>query len=238
SSSPSSEQTFKIQNWLNEKSVRGIQERTDFESRATRNMYTTLLENEDSFVKEVDGYLHYKSMLDRRKKQLLHKKWSERVYFPVKEQIDQEMNGPNYKNLDKRKRTIYKHYLDYSNNKGVVFLDVMSPEEYDPLALNKNRPGPLKAITTKLDDCLISQGATRSEEDRIELGCITGERMPDKEIENIRKPPPPLVPLGRQGTECKTWLRMQLHDIDSDVRMRSGLRMKGTYNDTDIDFEE
>ena len=29
-------------------------------------------------------------------------------------------------------------------NQGVVFLDVMSPEEYDPLVLNANRPAPLK----------------------------------------------------------------------------------------------
>lgn len=46
--------------------------------------------------------------------------------------------------------------------------------------------------------------------------------MSDKEIEKKHLPPAPLVPLGRHGTECKTWLRMQLHDIDSGVRMRSG----------------
>lgn len=27
------------------------------------------------------------------------------------------MNGPNYRHLDKRKRQIYKQYLDYSNKK-------------------------------------------------------------------------------------------------------------------------
>ena len=29
-------------------------------------------------------------------------------------------------------------------SQGVVFLDVMSGEEYDPLVLNANRPAPLK----------------------------------------------------------------------------------------------
>lgn len=79
-----------------------------------------------------------------------------------------------------------------------------------------------QAITKKLDDPLISQGTTRLEEDRTMVRCITGDTMSDKEIEDIRLPPAPLVPLGRHGTECNTWLRMQLHDIDSGVRKRSG----------------
>ncbi|CAH3161578.1 unnamed protein product [Porites evermanni] len=233
-----SDHTFRIQSWLNEKSVRNIQERTDFESRATKNMYTTLLDNENTFVKDVDRFIDHREALDRRKKQMLFKKWSERVYSPVKEKVDEEMNGPNYRHLDKRKRQIYKQYLDYSNKKGVVFLDVMSPEEYDPLVLNANRPAPLKAITKKLDDPLISQGATRLEEDRTVVRCVTGNKMSDKEIEEMHLPPPPLVPLGRHGTECNTWLRMQLHDIDSGVRKRSGQRMKGIYNDSQLDYEE
>ena len=54
--------------------------------------------------------------------------------------------------------------------------------------------------------------------------------MSDKEIEEMRLPPAPLVPLGRHGTECNTWLRMQLHDIDSGVRKRSGSVAKITTN--------
>lgn len=233
-----SDHTFRIQSWLNEKSVRNIQERTDFESRATKNMYTTLLNNENTFVKEVDRFIDDKAALDTQKKKMLFKKWSERVYSPVKEKINEEMTGPNYRSLDRRKRDIYKEYLDYSNRKGVVFLDVMSPEEYDPLILNANRPAPLKAITKKLDDPLISQGTTRLEEDRTVVRCVTGETFSDKTLEEMHLPPAPLVPLGRHGTECNTWLRMQLHDIDSGVRKRSGLRMKGTYNDSQLDYEE
>ncbi|KXJ26157.1 protein FAM228B [Exaiptasia diaphana] len=233
-----SEQTFRIQNWLNEKSVRNIQERTDFESRATKNMYTTLLENEGSFVTDVDRYLDHKSLLDRRKKHLLHKKWSERVFTPIKDQIDKEMNSQNYKNLEKRKRNLYNNYLDYSNKKGVVFLDVISPEEYDPLELNANRPAPLKAVTRELDDCLISQRKNKINEDRAEIRCITGEVLKDKDIENLWLPQEPLVPLGRQGTECKTWLRMELHGIDSVVRKRSGERMLGICNDNQMSFHD
>ena len=79
-----------------------------------------------------------------------------------------------------------------------------------------------QAVTRKLDDPLILQEATRMEEDRMVLRCNTGDTLSDKEIEERRLPPAPLVPLGRHGTECNTWLRMQLHNIDSDVRKRSG----------------
>lgn len=83
-----------------------------------------------------------------------------------------------------------------------------------------------QAITKKLNDPLISQGSTRLEEDRTIVRCVTGDSMSDKGIEEMRLPPAPLMPLGRHGTECNTWLRMQLHDIDSGVRKRSGSVVK------------
>ena len=36
---------------------------------------------------------------------------------------------------------------------GVVFLDVISPEEYDPLVLNANRPAPLKVRASPRISC-------------------------------------------------------------------------------------
>lgn len=94
--------------------------------------------------------------------------------------------------------------------------------EFDDLKLRCT----FQAITKKLNDPLISQGSTRLEEDRTVVRCVTGDTLSDKEIEEMRLPPAPLVPLGRHGTECNTWLRMQLHDIDSGVRKRSGLVVK------------
>ena len=32
------------------------------------------------------------------------------------------MNGPNYRHLDRRKRNIYKKYLDYSNKKVRIYI--------------------------------------------------------------------------------------------------------------------
>ncbi len=56
-------------------------------------------------------------MLDLRKKEMLHKKWSEQVHEPIKRQIDKEMHGPNYKELAQRKRELHKEYLEHVNRK-------------------------------------------------------------------------------------------------------------------------
>ena len=40
-----------------------------------------------SFQQDVDRFIDHREALDRRKKQMLFKKWSERVYSPVKVHI-------------------------------------------------------------------------------------------------------------------------------------------------------
>ena len=56
-------------------------------------------------------------MLNHRKKELLHKKWTENVNEPIKREIDKEINGPNYLELMKRKRALHKEYLEHTNKK-------------------------------------------------------------------------------------------------------------------------
>lgn len=79
-----------------------------------------------------------------------------------------------------------------------------------------------QARTSPIDDPLLMQSKKWLSEDRIAIGCITGEELSEKDIERLHLPPSPLVPLGRHGTDSKTWLRMQLHDVDSNIRRRSG----------------
>lgn len=107
----------RIQTWLNEDSVRDIQERSDFESKSVRNICTAVLDNEDTLVQDIDAFLEYNDISNENRKALLFKKWSERVYTPLKEKIDMEMNSSNFKDYDRRKRDLYEKYLDYGNKK-------------------------------------------------------------------------------------------------------------------------
>ncbi|XP_054753477.2 protein FAM228B-like [Lytechinus pictus] len=230
------DQTAKIQNWLCQKAVRHVQEKADPESKETKKMYMGVLNTEKTFVKDVDNYLMNKDFLDLRKKEMLYKKWSEKIWEPIDSSIYKEMK--NYPKVDKRKRSIYKEYLRHGNKKGFVFLDTYDTQEYDPMKLVVPRPAPLKIHRNTQEDPTLQQERERNNEDRTTLACQTGEVLPDKAVERHRLPPLPLVPLGRHGTECATWLAMPLHDIESPVRLASRRRMHGVFNDAHYDFSQ
>lgn len=248
-------QTLRVQDWLNEKTVKGLQfdipqawvekqERSDVETKEARELYNPLLEVENTFVRDMENVVSSKEVLDLRKKEMLHKKWNDRVYEPLREKIIDVMDGEDWPELDRRKRELHKQYLEFVNEKGHVFLDTMDPSEYYAQALNGHRPAPIKhsclkwskhmaaakrrfdhqhyKIATKaFRDPLLSQGRERSAEERTILRCLTGNDYTDKDIEQVKLPPLPLVPLGRHGTDSVRWLEMPLHNIESTPRMAS-----------------
>ncbi|XP_056014240.1 uncharacterized protein LOC125673189 isoform X4 [Ostrea edulis] len=286
-------QTLRVQDWLNEKTVKGLQfaipqawveqqERSDMETKEARELYNPLLEVEGTFVRDMQNVVKSKDVLDLRKREMLHKKWNDRVYEPLRGKIIDVMDGEDWPELDRRKRELHKQYLEFVNQKGHVFLDTMDPSEYYAQALNGHRPAPIKVyfsekkvvfnvpdsrpvtapaqIATKaFRDPLLSQGRERSAEERTILRCLTGNDYTDKDIEQVKLPPLPLVPLGRHGTDSIRWLEMPLHNIESTPRMASryesimniaclwgtwtsGLsvkrRMHGTFNQSQLNFEE
>ncbi|XP_033741141.1 protein FAM228B-like isoform X5 [Pecten maximus] len=261
-------QTMRVQDWLNEKTVKGLQElksknrsvssaksslcgdgeKSDIETREARKLYEPLLETEDTFVKNLEEYITYKDVMEQRKKEMLHKKWNDRVFEPLRKNIIDAMDSDDWPELDRRKRELHKQYLEFTNQKGHVFLDTMDPEEYYAQALNGHRPAPIKAVvlqdiedvrqvsTAALRDPLLSQGRQRSAEDRTILRCITGYNYTDKDLEQVKLPPLPLVPLGRHGTDSLKWLEMPLHNIESTPRLASRRRMRGTFNTSNLDY--
>lgn len=231
-------QTLRVQDWLNEKTVKGLQERSDVETKEARELYNPLLEVENTFVRDMENVVSSKEVLDLRKKEMLHKKWNDRVYEPLREKIIDVMDGEDWPELDRRKRELHKQYLEFVNEKGHVFLDTMDPSEYYAQALNGHRPAPIKIATKAFRDPLLSQGRERSAEERTILRCLTGNDYTDKDIEQVKLPPLPLVPLGRHGTDSVRWLEMPLHNIESTPRMASRRRMHGTFNQSQLDFEQ
>ncbi|XP_071113817.1 protein FAM228B-like isoform X1 [Haliotis cracherodii] len=231
-------QSLKIQDWLNEKTVKDLQEKSDSESKSVKKLYGPLLEAETTFVKDVDEYLEDKDLLDLRKKELLHKKWNDQVYEPLRKQIIDVMDGYDWPDLDRRKREMHKQYLEFLNDKGHVFLDTMDPAEYYAQALTGHRPAPIKVETAALRDPLLSQGRERNMEERTILRCMTGTRYTDRDLEQVKLPPLPLVPLGRHGTDSLQWLQMPLVNIESSPRQISRRRMHGHGTTSLLNFEE
>lgn len=267
-------QTMKVQQWLNEKTLKTLQifykEKSDLESKAAKKLYSPLLQAEDTFVKDVGNFIDRKEVIKLRKKEVLHKKWNERVYKPLRKKILDAMDGKDWTDVDRRRRELHKQYLEFTNEKGHVFLDTMDPEEYYAMALNGHRPAPIKRCLTcavrkqnanrripqpvelspiaifgkkpvetrPLLDPLISQGRERNEEERTILRCLTGYRYSDRDIEQVKLPAMPLVPLGRHGTDSIRWLEMPLSNIESTPRVASRKRMYGIFNTSQVDFDQ
>ena len=229
----------RIQTWLNEDSIKDIQEKSNIESRSVRNLYRTVLDNEESLVRNVDAFLDCADVANENRRAELFKKWSDRVYAPLQDRIKTEMKSNNFKTYQTKKRQLYDRYIDYGNRKGMVFLDIFSPEEYNPMELNNSRPGPLKATTENLNkkDPLLHQDFKKIAEDQDEIRCQTGHTTTAKDIKNYHRPPEPLVPLGRQNTTWRTWMRMPIHNIDGPPRLKTRRGKSNVCNTSQIDFE-
>lgn len=223
-------ESAKMQDWLSKRMVKSLQdlskekERSDEESRAARVLYSPLLETEHTFVKDLDEFLLHEDMLKQRKKELLHKQWNDHVFEPIRRQILKVIDGQDWSEVDRRKRELHRQYLEYVNRKGFVFLETMDKGEYYAQALNAHRPSPIKIVVPALRDPLLSQGRARSEEEQTILRCMTGSIYTQKDINQVKLPPMPLVPLGRHGTDTMQWNQMPLGNIDSTPRLASRLR--------------
>ncbi|XP_076825891.1 protein FAM228B-like [Clavelina lepadiformis] len=228
--------TNQIKDWINQKSLQRIRDRHSVETHHTRQLYNRVLSNEENFVKGLEEYLKEQDLLNLRRKELLYKKWHQRVYVPLRKEVERSIES-GFDKIDTQRRKEYDQYLDYSNKKGVVFLDVITEKEYNPLTLHSaSSPFGLKARTCRLHDPLLVSERRRIAEDKVIIRCETGEVEPDSVVLARRLPPSPLVPLGRHETNCSTWLAMSLIDMESPERNRSRLRITRTSNLANIDF--
>ena len=78
-----------------------------------------------------------------------------------------------------------------------------------------------QVYTGPLKDPLLAQERERNREDQVILRCSTGNVYSLSDIEQIKLPTMPLVPLGRHGTNSMTWLEMPLGNIESTPRKAS-----------------
>lgn len=220
--------------WLNSKLLETLQLESNPDCRTTKEVYDGLLQTEDLYRQDFEFLGVDQMILNRRRQEMLHKRWTENVFEPIRCEVEREVNGPELKELEARKRQLYKEYLEHLNRKGHVFLDVGDPAEYFAFSLNPSQHAALKAKTGPLNDPLLFQEKERNKEDATAIRCMTGYALGDKDVEQIRLPPLPLVPLGRHGVSWRRWNDMQLGQIDSPVRSVSRRKMRPDRNHSNI----
>jgi len=85
-------------------------------------------------MQEVTDYLFDDDVLNIRRHELLHLKWTDRVYEPIQRQILSEISGKDFENLLLHKRLLYNEFLEKSNRQ--VFISIFFiVESFSPVTL-------------------------------------------------------------------------------------------------------
>ena len=73
--------------------------------------------------KGIEDFLRDTELLNVRRKELLYKKWQEKVYIPIRKQVESTIEQ-YYNIVDEEKRKEYLNYLNYKNKK-VLLIKVL-----------------------------------------------------------------------------------------------------------------
>ncbi|XP_047128333.1 protein FAM228B isoform X1 [Hydra vulgaris] len=200
------------------------------------NTLTKHFEEERRLQNELDKMLSTELMLKKSKSELLLQKWHEDVYIPLITKINKEMNTCA-KHIHDFRRTHHSKYLKHTNKKGGhVFLDIYEKSEYDPMMTIINKVNHLKVVTNWKNDPLLLQILSSIEDNSFLKSYDTG-KICNKHVKFPYFPPLPLLPLSRSGISCKSWLDMELQDIQSAVRKKSQRRFLGIRNCSIVPFQ-
>uniref|UniRef100_A0A3Q3K3P7 Protein FAM228B n=1 Tax=Monopterus albus TaxID=43700 RepID=A0A3Q3K3P7_MONAL len=135
------------------------------ENQQARKIAETLQDTENGFMKELERFLSRWDETELRRRELLHKHWTERVWFPLQSRVEAHVSscGPAEA---KRRLSLYSDYLHHCNTKGYVFLDTYDLKDYNPFLLNIKKPHFSKLRTNDTKDPLYLQLHQRPPEKR------------------------------------------------------------------------
>ncbi|XP_031805421.1 protein FAM228B-like [Sarcophilus harrisii] len=170
-----------------------------------------ILCRESYIIEEINKYLQRQDFLNSRRKELLHKRWTENVAFPLQQKIIDKVGSP--KEIEKRKCLELDGYLRFRD------ATVMIPLFRDPL---------------------LQAQQDRDEENRAILQCETGKMYTMKEFKELEKAEQlaklPQSSLARQNVGPHEWLRVPFGYMESEFRQKSRLKVKVDRNQLSSDL--
>ncbi|KAM3932759.1 protein FAM228B [Leptodactylus fuscus] len=225
----------KTGDWLSHKPY--IQLLVDEESREISAMTQNVLDTENVYNQKVNEYVKQAEQTEQCRKEIQHKRWTERVSDPLQKAIENYIDHQSSEDIEKRRRRLLAQYLRYCNKKGSAFMRDYDSSEYDPL-INRLYKQYLRVSTPMLQDPLLQQCQQRYEEEKIAMHCETGRVFSAKEIHDLNLQKLPRVPAGRQSMNSADWLKTPLGYIESETRLKSRQRVRGSYNLGNLDFKQ
>uniref|UniRef100_A0A673VMY4 Protein FAM228B n=1 Tax=Salmo trutta TaxID=8032 RepID=A0A673VMY4_SALTR len=111
--------------WLSHTSFRRLQVKLESENQEARAITQPLLDTENGFVKDLERFLCQQERVELRKRELLHKRWTERVWTPIQRSVENQVS----RCCCYEEAEMFLHYIHYCNSK------VNTPASRDPLFL-------------------------------------------------------------------------------------------------------
>eukprot|EP00731_Ephydatia_muelleri_P031857 Em0023g364a len=203
-------QMKRIEEWLSRKARRNaVSLPDDNDLSAIKEVCKSISDREKDLLTDLGKFLDSQTGYNQSKKEMLYKKWKERVFNPIQRQLSTHMDL-SYSVLDGKKRELFSEYLAY-RNKHPVFLDTMNKDKYDPLRWSHDKDA-TRVATGPLDDPLLQQNRALETDRLVLTSCDEGLQAA------LSQQHPPL---GREDTNALLWLAMQLVYIESEARRRS-----------------
>uniref|UniRef100_A0A4W2CW37 Family with sequence similarity 228 member B n=1 Tax=Bos indicus x Bos taurus TaxID=30522 RepID=A0A4W2CW37_BOBOX len=125
-----------------------------------------------NFLKRLDTYFQHLDAFKERKKELLHKKWTENVAKPLQQRIMEKVIS--YKALEKTKQENFEYFLKHTNKTEIIFGDFYDPEVYNPFYMTKKDPNYGKVAVPPFCDPLFIRQQEIDEEQRAVFQYTTG----------------------------------------------------------------
>ncbi|XP_044148254.1 protein FAM228B isoform X1 [Bufo gargarizans] len=224
----------KTGDWLSHKPY--VQLLVDEESREISAMTQCVLDTENLYNQRVNEYVKQAEQAEQCRKEIQHKRWMERVADPLQKVIEKYIDNQSSEDIEKRRRRLLAQYLRYCNKKGSAFMRDYDSSEYDPF-INRLYKQYLRVSTPKFQDPLLQQSQKRYEEEKIAMHCETGRVFSAKEIHELNLQKLPQVPLGRHSMNGAEWLKTPFGYIESETRLKSRQRVRGSCNQESLDFK-
>ncbi|XP_037606781.1 protein FAM228A isoform X2 [Sebastes umbrosus] len=174
---------------LSHASLRRLQAKMEAENQQVKDIIQPLLATENGFVKGLESFLSRRDVTELRRRELLHKRWTESVWFPLQRRVEEHVSSCSPVAAKKR-LSLYSDYIHHYNTKGFVSLDVYDPREYDPLLLHIKKPHFFKLSTADLKDPLYLQLHERLK--RTDRSCESGCKYTRRQVEKLPQSARPL----------------------------------------------
>ncbi|KAA8583143.1 hypothetical protein FQN60_015689 [Etheostoma spectabile] len=124
-SSPSGPQPGATQHRLSHTSLRRLQAKMEDDNQQVKATIQAILDTENGFMKELERFLSQRDITELRRRELLHKRWTERVWFPLQRRVEKHVSSCSPVAV-KRHLSLYRQYLHQCNTKANMPLHASS----------------------------------------------------------------------------------------------------------------